>query len=385
MSLLFAALNQAAQEHRAAVAAQQPAARPMVRVAVAPARGSWLGLATVLFIGMMGGVVIVGIMLVQQAAAPPRDYTDTRYLSRDNLMSAPVPIVAEPESAAVASAKIIETTNNEPAPDISNGIAINDFPDGMGEVADGRSVTVSQVQAPLPAPVVNAIASQIKPFVAPSPAVQDGSKQARAEISVRPAVPDVAFARVESAVGQQLQDDPVKALVAFEAVLARRPNDKAALVGKATALQRMGASAVALAQWRHLHNKYPTDNVIATAYGQALAPLNAPAARTVLTDVLLRQPDYAPALSALAVVDTVAGDLSAAQSNQEQTWALDKDNPAHRLNLAIIADKRGDPKQALALYQQALEAYSRTGWKATLPMSMPAVKARIDYLAHGAE
>ncbi len=383
MSLLFAALNQAAQEHRAAVAAQQPAVRPVARVAVAPARSSWLGLATVLFIGMMGGVVIVGIMLAQQAAAPPRDYTDTRYLSRDNLMAAPVPIVVETESATAAPATALETASNEPAPDISNGIAINGSPDGNGEVADARPVTVSQVQAQLPQPVVNAIASQIKPYVQPSE--NQTARQAKAEISVHAGAPEVAFARAESAVAQQLQDDPVKALAAYEVVLARRPNDKAALVGKATALQRMGAGAVALAQWRHLYNKYPKDNAIATAYGQALTPLNAPAARAVLTDVLLRNPDYAPALSALAVVDTVAGDLGAAQSNQEQAWALDKNNPAHRLNLAIIADKRGDGRQALALYQQALEAYSRTGWKATLPMSMSAVKARIDYLANGAE
>lgn len=381
MSLLFAALNQAAQEHRAAVAAQQPTTRTVSRVAVAPARSSWLGLATVLFIGMMGGVVIVGIMLVQKAASTPRDYTDTRYLSRDNLMSAPVPIVVEPEPPTTERVSAADPANIEVAPDISNGIAINAAPDDADGIADTRPLTGKQVQAQLPAPVVNAIANQIKPDVQPLAA----AKREKAEILVQRAAQQISLARAEGAMAQQLQNDPVKDLAAYESILRRRPNDKAALVGKATALQSMGAGAVALAQWRHLHNKYPTDNAIATAYGQSLTPVNAPAARSVLTDVLLRQPDYAPALSALAVLDTITSDLSASQGNQEQAWALDKNNPAQRLNLAIISDKRGDRRQALALYHQALEAYSRTGWKATLPMSLSAVKARIDYLAHSAD
>ncbi len=381
MSLLFAALNQAAQEHRAAVAAQQPMTRTVSRVAVAPARSSWLGLATVLFIGMMGGVVIVGIMLVQKAASTPRDYTDTRYLSRDNLMSSPVPIVVEPALPTTERVSAADPANIEVAPDISNGIAINAAPDDTGGIADTRPLTGNQVQAQLPAPVVNAIANQIKPNVQPLAV----AKREKAEILVQRAAQQISLARAEGAMAQQLQDDPVKALAAYESILRRRPNDKVALVGKATALQSMGAGAVALAQWRHLHSKYPTDNAIATAYGQSLTPINAPAARSVLTDVLLRQPDYAPALSALAVLDTITGDLGAAQSNQEQAWALDKNNPAQRLNLAIISDKRGDRRQALALYHQALEAYSRTGWKATLPMSLPAVKARIEYLAHSAD
>ena len=381
MSLLFAALNQAAQEHRAAVAAQQPTTRTVSRVAVAPARSSWLGLATVLFIGMMGGVVIVGIMLVQKAASTPRDYTDTRYLSRDNLMSSPVPIVVEPEPPTTERVSAADPANIEVAPDISNGIAINAAPDDADGIADARPLTGKQVQAQLPAPVVNAIANQIKPDVQPLAA----AKREKAEILVQRDAQQISLARAEGAMAQQLQDDPVKALAAYESILRRRPNDKAALVGKATALQSMGAGAVALAQWRHLHNKYPTDNAIATAYGQSLTPVNAPAARSVLTDVLLRQPDYAPALSALAVLDTITSDHGAAQSNQDQAWALDKNNPAQRLNLAIISDKRGDRRQALALYQQALEAYSRTGWKATLPMSLSAVKARIEYLAHSAD
>lgn len=381
MSLLFAALNQAAQEHRAAVAAQQPTTRTVSRVAVAPARSSWLGLATVLFIGMMGGVVIVSIMLVQKAASTPRDYTDTRYLSRDNLMSAPVPIVVEPETPKTERVAATDPTNSEAAPDISNGIAINAAPDDSGGIAETHPLTVNQVQAQLPAPVANAIANQVKPNVQPFAA----TKRDKAEIDEQPNAQQVSLARAEGAMAQQLQADPVKALAAYESILRRRPNDKAALVGKATALQNMGAGAVALAQWRHLHNKFPTDNAIATAYGQSMTPVNAPAARSVLTDVLLRQPDYAPALSALAVLDTITADHGVTQSNQEQAWALDKNNPAQKLNLAIISDKRGDRRQALALYHQALEAYSRTGWKATLPMSLPAVKARIDYLTHSAD
>jgi Flp pilus assembly protein TadD len=411
MSLLFAALHQAAHEHRAAVAAQQGTAyNPPV--AVVSARRNWFNLALVLLTGMVGGAALVIVVLLQQPSFSPSDLGASRYAGRD----APVTkLVSDngnnhktaasqtPSPVAVANTAVAEATTVEAPPDIRFGISLaNKAEETAQPEGDKVEVNHQQVQDNLPAPVVAAIAKQIEPYVqvktektidivvskaAPVPMIEVASKAAKTSQGSVKNKPDMELnaARAEGGAAAALaRGEHQSALRSYQAVLNSDPDNKEALVGKAMALQQSGATAIALAQWRLLADKYPQDSTIVTSYAAALASVDAGAARGLLQKLLVEQPTFAPALSAVAALDAKAGDMAAAQTGQEQAWALEKENPAHRLNLAILADKRGDKAQALELYKQAQAAYANGGWKATLPMSWSAVQARIAYLAQQA-
>lgn len=418
MSLLFAALHQAAHEHRAAVAAQQGTAyNPPV--AMVSARRNWFNLALVLLTGMVGGAALVIVVLLQQPSFSPSDLGANRYIGRDNPVTtlvsdnknghkAVIPVVPTSAPVVVANSVAAEVTTVEAPPDIRFGISLaNKAEETTPSESDKVEVNHQQVQDNLPAPVVAAIARQIEPYVqsnaqvttekkidivvskaAPAPMIQvmnpPSVKAGQSSVKRKPEM-EMNAARAEGGAAAALaRGEHQSALRSYQAVLNSDPDNKEALVGKAMALQQSGAAAIALAQWRLLADKYPQDNTIVTSYAAALASVDAGAARGLLQKLLAEQPTFAPALSAVAALDAKAGNMAAAQSGQEQAWALEKENPAHRLNLAILADKRGDKVQALELYKQAQAAYANGGWKATLPMSWSAVQARIAYLAQQA-
>lgn len=396
MSLLFAALNQAAQEHRAAVASQQGTTYAP-RVAVVPHQHNWLNLGLVLLTGMVGGAALVAVLLLQQPSYSQRELAASARLSMAPILPAPTL-----QPAVVPTPEVEETP--VASPDTRFGIALGPVGDEATPAANPAvptaapaamkaepAVTAKQVQENLPEPVVAAIARQIAPYVQAKPAVVAApvvkpaapvaAAKPQAEITVVQRAPaKEAKLDTRDAQAAMARGDYNAALAAYQAVLDRAPRNKDALIGKAMALQQSGATAVALAQWRVLAGQYPADPAIVTSYASALTSIDGDAARTLLHGVITQWPNFAPALAAQAALDAKNGDMAAAQNAQEQAWALEKENPAHRLNLAILADKRGDKTQALQLYKQAVAAYANGGWKATLPMSWSAVQARIDYL-----
>ncbi len=334
MSLLFAALHQAAQAHRAALAAQQPHLSPS-RIALTPAvERPWWRRGGVLLLGVLGGAGVM-FLLLRQPTPQPRD---------------------------LASA-VLDTTN---------GINLSSVPTPIATPL----AMPKQVREQLPEPVLAAIADQISPYVEPRKKKRAPMAEPSKDFWIESNAPrDRGGASAALSRGEYQN-----ALVAYEAVLAYDPKNKDALSGKALALQQSGRASAALPIWRKLHEQYPQDAAITTRYASALSNSDAPAARAILKKLLATQPQYAPALAAMASLSLKVGDMDAAQHAQEQAWSLDRDNPAYRLNLAILADRRGDRAQALALYKQAQAAYLAGGGKANLPMSWDAVQARVDYL-----
>lgn len=446
MSLLFAALNQAAQDHRAAVAAQQGSTYAP-RVAVAPARQNWMNLGLVLLTGMVGGAALVVVLVAQQPTYSVRDLTNN---TRNSAWETAVPAtpLGAPDASPLAATRLpparytpttpltpapeaIQAEAAVPPPDTQYGIAINNTPaaeTSLATVAPAVAaaktlapavvttpivstpaaptpVTAQQVKENLPPPVVAAIADQIAAYVAPV-AAKPTPAEAPKPVATLAAAPkpqakiDVLMARApkakptppearapkptkaaEDGAAAMMRGDANAALIAYQSVLDRNPTDKAAQIGKAMALEQTGATSVALAQWRLLANQYPDDALVLTSYARSLSTVDAGTSRALLQQVLGRAPQFTPALAALAALDAKAGNMDAAQDGQQKAWSLDKTNPAHRLNLAIIADKRGEKAQALELYKQAQAAFANGGWKATMPMSWSAVQARVDYLS----
>lgn len=412
MSLLFAALNQAAQDHRAAVAAQQGSTYAP-RVAVAPSRQNWINLGLVLLTGVVGGAALVIVLVAQQPTYSVRDLTNN---SRNSVWETAVPATpaSAPETSPLAATRLpparytptvapqsAEAAPVEPTvapPDTQYGIAINNAP-ALETTAPVAAVAPPALQA-TPAIQPAAAAQPVAPIKDPVIAVEDNAlpivaaieaPKPQAKISVLmarapkvkpadPVAPRVVPPAGEDGAAALARGDANAALMAYQSVLDRNPTDKAAQIGKAMALEQSGATSVALAQWRLLANQYPDDTAIMTSYARGLATVDAGTARALLQQVLARAPQFSPALAALAAIDAKAGNMDAAQDGQQRAWSLDKANPAHRLNLAIIADKRGEKAQALELYKQAQAAFANGGWKATMPMSWPAVQARVDYL-----
>ena len=445
MSLLFASLNQAARDHRAAVAAQQGSTYAP-RVAVTPSRQNWINLGLVLLTGMVGGAALVIVLVAQQPAYSVPDLTNN---TRNSVWETAVPAtpVGAPDASPLASTRLPparytptipiasspETTAAEtsvPAPDTQYGIVINNTAvsetvaattpppaaptfapivtaqaaaEPVQAVANAP-VTVQQVKENVPQPVDAAIASQIATYVAPAAEKRAPSEPAKPTVTVAAAPKpqakiDVLMARApkvkpslpaarqqrpaasaEEGAAAMARGDANAALIAFQSVLNRNPTDKAAQIGKAMALEQTGVTSVALAQWRLLANQYPDDALVMTSYARALSTVDAGTSRILLQQVLARAPQFAPALAAQEALDAKAGNLDAMQDGQQKAWSPNKTNPAHRLNLAIIADKRGEKAQALELYKQAQGAFANGGWKATMPMSWSAVQARVDYL-----
>lgn len=435
MSLLFAALNQAAQEHRAAVASQQNSSYAP-RVALAPTRQNWLNLGLVLLTGMVGGAALVAVLVAQQPTYSVRDLTNNGRGAVWDRVAPATPFVASDVAPAAAprlpparfsaappaSSPVVEVPVAE-APDTEYGIALNNPPSAelvttpqpAAAIAATAAITTlaptavpeaaakplaatnTAVEAALPAaprpePKATTLATlNSQEGAAPAPATPAAKPQAKIEVLLarapqvkpRPLVanrPAPATPAAEDGASAMARGDANAALIAYQAVLDRNPTDKAAQIGKAMALEQTGAMAVALAQWRLLANQYPNDPLVMTSYARGLATVDAATARALLQQVLQRSPQFAPALAAQAALDAKAGNMEAAQDGQQKAWSLDKTNPAHRLNLAIIADKRGEKAQALELYKQAQAAFANGGWKATMPMSWSAVQARVDYL-----
>ncbi|MEJ0063344.1 MAG: tetratricopeptide repeat protein [Alphaproteobacteria bacterium] len=146
---------------------------------------------------------------------------------------------------------------------------------------------------------------------------------------------------------------------------------------KADALQQSGNIYDAAALWRKLQKESPADPAIRAGFAAALAAVNTPEARAELDGLIAAWPQFAPAYAAKAAARAKLGDLDAAQNLLEQAFALNR-NPDYRLNLAIIADRRGNAQQALALYREALA--ERAQGAAAAPVNWPMIQARIDYL-----
>ncbi len=171
--------------------------------------------------------------------------------------------------------------------------------------------------------------------------------------------------------------DFAAAIVGYNAALEQDPENRDALSGKAFALEQSGATTDAAVIWARLYQSDPNDQA-------ALANMAAVAAPTMnsaqeQTASLSEVPPQSATLAATAHARIRQGDLDGAQSDLERAWALDRDNPITRLNLAIIADRRGDTTTALNLYRQVLA--DPVAAETLLPMSWTAIEARADYLS----
>lgn len=324
MSILFAALDQAARSHRAAHGTADTTFPPVFSQRRRNAHMPW-------WLALVGGIGIG--------------------LSSLNFMAPPAPQNNLP-ARIIAPSHTNEQAATQPAP--------------VSHASQDQETVV---------PV-----SQVTPAIQPDPV--DTSDQIsynapglsiRTERSPPPLQQILSRAQAAARAG-----DFSAAIVGYNTVLERVPENREALSGKAFALQQSGATTDAAVIWARLYQSDPNDQVAlanmataATSGTQSMPEQTAPSPAT---------PPQASTLYAAAAHTRIKqGDLDGAQNDLERAWALDRNNPITRLNLAIIADRRGDAATALNLYRQVLA--DPVAAETLLPMSWTAIEARADYLA----
>ena len=324
MSILFAALDQAARSHRAAHGVADTPFPPAFSVRRRQAHMPW-------WLALIGGIGI-GLSSLSLWSDPPASY--------------PVPVMAErtasmPEQAS-SLRPALQPSPTPLRPDVAR-------PDPAANPGDGEASEPTDYNAP--------------------------GLSIRTERGTTPMQQIMARAQSAARAG-----DFAAAIVGYDAVLAREPANREAMSGKAFALQQSGATTEAATIWARLYQNDPNDQAALANMAATLATVDTPDAQDQPARAQAAQPQSATLYAAAAHARIGQGDLDGAQGDLERAWALDRDNPITRLNLAIIADRRGDDAAALALYRQVLA--DPVAAETLLPMSWTAIEARAAYLAH---
>ncbi|MBI1273410.1 MAG: hypothetical protein GC131_04930 [Alphaproteobacteria bacterium] len=208
------------------------------------------------------------------------------------------------------------------------------------------------------------------------------------------ALRDTALAALE----QQLRDTPAMQSAGAGQAAAPRPAVQAkpaikvvdvpperALMAEAARWQAQGNFQQAVSAWERAYAVAPQNDAVLTGYAVALTGLGTVDAHDRLAR-LSSMHRIAPVIAADAQALIDEGRLDAGFARMQEATMLDEGNLRYRLNLAIIADRRGDDLTALSNYREVLE---RNGVLAPaqpgLPMTMDAVRERARFLArrHG--
>lgn len=148
-----------------------------------------------------------------------------------------------------------------------------------------------------------------------------------------------------------------EALAAFEAALARAPQDPDLLGNYANHLRRLGRAAESIAHYQ---------SALRIAPGSVEARINLALAQSDVGDLasargnfelaLRSQPASARGWQGLGSVLRSQGDLAGAESAQRRAVALEPANGAAWINLAVLRRLQGDPADALGCLEHASRA-----------------------------
>jgi Flp pilus assembly protein TadD len=169
-----------------------------------------------------------------------------------------------------------------------------------------------------------------------------------------------------------------EALTNYDHALATEPRSPALLLGRATALQKLGRVADA----RMAYNKVlAIDPKNREALTNATALVAAQAPERALTDLrALRQanPGFSPIDAEIAAQEAARGNIPGAIEAMGEAVSISPDNGLYRLNLAILQDRAEMNTEAVASYRAALDLLG--SGNAALPVPIEQIKRRLAYL-----
>ncbi len=168
------------------------------------------------------------------------------------------------------------------------------------------------------------------------------------------------------------------ALTIYEDLLGRYPNDRLALLGKANALHRLGRIGDAIRVYEETLSRYPDEMAALTNLLGLIGRQSPQNALGRLRRLYRVNPGFGPVAAQLALIHAQLGDDGNALRYMKEAVALEPRNVVYQVNVAIMADRAGDKREAVRAYERTLELIA--GDTTALPISPRAIRDRLRYL-----
>jgi len=259
------------------------------------------------------------------------------------------------------------------------------------------------------APAEEAPPTQVAPARAPSPpATRHSAQRAEpmphipADSRARMLSPPIAINRNEFAlagVGDQVQVREVSqnarsnvaagydalvrgsydtALGFYDSALKEEPNSVLALLGRGTALQKMGKGPEAQAPYDQVLKLDPQNREALTNLTTILAERSPQEALSRLIELEREYPGFSPIKGQIGLTYAKMGSMPQALDYLRRAVTLSPDTVMYHYNLALVLDHLGRPDQALASYERVLASIS--GGRGPTDISATEIERRVRFL-----
>ncbi len=153
----------------------------------------------------------------------------------------------------------------------------------------------------------------------------------------------------------------------FDTLYAKNKKDPRVLMGRAVVLQKLGRFDEAMAMYEELAKVVP-DNIEVKVNMLGLLSTRFPSiALRRLLELRKENTSHVGLASQIAVCYAALGDAQEALRYMGAAASMEPHNANHLYNMAIVADRAGDKKQAVSYYEKALEVDSVHGGGRTIP------------------
>ncbi|SRR5579859_3970979 len=434
MSVLFKALSRAAKTRESAVGAGAPIGQPSI-LSRGGSRGGnkrMLMLLGALCVGAAGGSYLFFIAgddspAPRPAAPKPRPHLPGVAAPAPAPQIATVPAPASAPAPAAVSAP-------QPAPSLGGPVVaavpsgeqpavtltpmsgtpvpagVVPPPAGVAQAAGPGAMTASAPVQPAVSVVAPAAPSGKPKAAAPimpveedlptllarlrrqkmEPALSQPVSVARA-VASRDLVDEDGRSAIQVGVGSQAGQDAAhtayddllqgryeEALGNYNHALAAEPRNAALLLGKATALQKLGRLADAKKAYGMVLAVEPNNREALTNETTLMATQAPERALTDLRALRQANPGFSPIEAEIGSQEAAAGNIPGAIEAMGRAVQLSPDNGLYRLNLAILQDRAGMGDEAAASYRAALDLLS--GNATGLPLPIDQIRRRLAYL-----
>jgi Flp pilus assembly protein TadD len=145
------------------------------------------------------------------------------------------------------------------------------------------------------------------------------------------------------------------ALEMYDDLYRQNPRDSRILMGRAVTLQKLGNEESAISAYEELL-RLDQDNPDAVVNLAGLIRKKYPAvALSKLLDLRQKYPDNAGIAAQIGVAYADSGNLQDAYKYLSMASGLKPNDPQHYYNMAVVAERAGELKKAISLYEKALE------------------------------
>ncbi len=197
-----------------------------------------------------------------------------------------------------------------------------------------------------------------------NPKVQPASKLVYVSKNYEPDTTEAHLVGAERAMQLGRYDS---SLDLFDNLYAKNKKDARVLMGRAVVLQKLGRFDEAMAMYEEL-SKVEPDNIDIKVNMLGLLSTRFPSiALRRLLDLREGNMGHVGLASQIAVCYAALGDTKEALRYVGAAASMEPTNASHLYNMAIVADRAGDKKQAVSYYEKALEVDSIYGGGHSIP------------------